>query len=130
MSLNQLREDHSQQRRSVETDTLKRWPVSLPCRFYWQDQHHMGHVLDLSERGVFVITSFVIPEDSRVRLSFWPRETEELHLDIVVTHSGEYPYEGTDCPGMGGRFVKPQRSTLQILRQFLNQGVIQQKGCS
>ena len=59
-----------------------------------------------------MITSFVIPEDSRVRLSFWPRETEELHLDIVVTHSGEYPYEGTDCPGMGGqvREASPQHT--------------------
>ncbi len=130
MSLNQFREHHSHQRRSVKTDTQKRWPVSLPCRFYWQDERHVGQIQDLSERGAFVITPFVIPKDSRIRLSFWSRETEEFHLDILVTHSGEYPYEGIGCPGMGGRFVGPRRSTLQLLRRFLNQGVIERKGCS
>ena len=128
MSLHQLREDNNQQRRSVQTDTQKRWPVSLPCRFSWQDGQHVGHVLDLSERGAFVITPFVIPKDSRLRLSFWPKETEEFHLDILVTHSGEYSYEGMGgCPGMGGRFVEPHGSTVQLLRQFLNQGVIQRR---
>lgn len=119
-----MRRDDADQRRSVKTDTQERSCVSLPCRFWWQGKEYVGEVLNLSEKGAFVITPFAVPKDSRMRLSFWPKQAEEFHLDILVVHSGEYPYESDDCPGMGVRFVAPCRSTLLQLRQFLRHAVI------
>ncbi len=119
-----MRRDNTDRRSWVETDTQERWCVSLPCRFWWQDEEYVGQVLNLSERGAFAITPFVVPKDSRIRLSFWPQEAEEFYLDTLVAHSGEYPYDSDDCPGMGIRFVSTCRSALLQLRQFLRQAVI------
>lgn len=93
-----------------------RIPIRIKVRFFCENRVHTGFVSNISDKGMFIITSEIcIPEKSQFNLAI-PLEDEILHVPVIVNRIVNME---SDVHGIGVEIIDPPKIYLDYVDNLL-----------
>lgn len=102
----------------------QRLETSLLCRFRYQKRNHPCHLLDISEKGLFVESLVLPPTGTEVTVTpsfLEANEGARFRISGVVKHTGRYLASDRNMTGFGLEIRRADRSALRRLKALMEQ---------